>query len=172
MKKITTLILVLLCATSVFSVSLWLLSAQYINHRDTENTEVAQRKHSSQRLFVQNSSGQAANSFDSFWKSFKTAVSKRDVDTIARLSKFPIEMSYGIASVKNKTQLTRRYRQVFNEQTNAAACFEKAKPELNSENPKQFTVACPDAAGNEVVLYHFEQTRTSWKFTGLDNINE
>lgn len=117
-------------------------------------------------------SRQAASSFDSFWQSFKTAVSKRDVVTIARLSKFPLEMSYGIPAVKNKAQLSRRYRQVFNEQTNAAACFEKAMPEANADNPKLFSVACPDAGGNEVVLYHFEQTRTGWKFTGLDNINE
>lgn len=113
-----------------------------------------------------------AESFDSFWQTFKTAVSKRDVDTIARLSKFPIEMSYGIPSIKNKTQLTRRYRQLFNEQSDAAACFNKAKPEMDTANPKHFSVACPDAAGNEVVIYHFEQTRTGWKLTSLDNINE
>ena len=117
--------------------------------------------------------GQAANSsFDSFWQAFKTAVSKRDVETIARLSKFPIGMSYGIPSVRTKAQLTRRYRQVFNEQTDAAACFAKAKPEVDAENPKHYSVACPDAGGEEVVIYHFEQTRTGWKFTSLDNINE
>jgi hypothetical protein len=113
-----------------------------------------------------------ASAFDSFWQSFKTAVSKRDVETIARLSKFPLEMSYGIPAVKNQAQLSRRYRQVFSEQTNAAECFKKARPEVNAENPKQYSVACPDAAGNEVVLYHFAQTRSGWKFTGLDNINE
>ena len=113
-----------------------------------------------------------AESFDSFWQEFKTAVSKRDAATIARLSKFPIGMSYGIPSIKNKVQLTRRYRQLFNEQTDAAACFNKAKPEVDAANPKKFSVACPDAAGNEVVIYMFEQTRTGWKFTGLDNINE
>ena len=113
-----------------------------------------------------------AESFDSFWQTFKTAVSKRDVDTIARLSKFPIGMSYGIPSIRNKVQLTKRYRQLFNEQTDAAACFNKAKPEADTANPKHFSVACPDAAGNEVVIYHFEQARTGWKFTSLDNINE
>ena len=113
-----------------------------------------------------------ADAKDTFWETFKTAVSKRDVATIARLSKFPIEMSYGIASVRNKTQLTRRYREVFNEQTDAAACFSKAKPESDPARPKAFSVACPDAAGNEVVIYHFELTRTGWKFTGLDNLNE
>ena len=113
-----------------------------------------------------------AESFDSFWQTFKTAVSKRDVDTIARLSKFPIGMSYGIPSIRNKAQLMKRYRQLFNEQTDAAACFNKAKPEADTANPKHFSVACPDAAGNEVVIYHFEQTRTGWKFSGLDNLNE
>jgi hypothetical protein len=113
-----------------------------------------------------------AESFDNFWQTFKSSVSKRDVEAIARLSKFPIGMSYGIPTIKNKVQLARRYRQLFNEQTDAAACFNKAKPEVDATNPKFFSVACPDAAGNEVVIYHFEQTRTGWKFTGLDNLNE
>ena len=113
-----------------------------------------------------------AQSTDAFWESFKTAVSKHDVETIARLSKFPIEMSYGIPSIKTKAQLAKRYRQLFNEQTDAAACFSKAKPEMDADNPKHFSVACPDAGGNEVVIYHFQQTRTGWKLTGLDNINE
>ena len=113
-----------------------------------------------------------AQSTDTFWETFKTAVSKRDVETIARLSKFPIEMSYGIASIKTKAQLAKRYRQLFNEQTDAAKCFSKAKPEMDADNPKHFTVACPDAGGNEVVIYHFEQTRAGWRLTGLDNINE
>ena len=113
-----------------------------------------------------------ADSFDTFWQTFKTAVSKRDIETIARLSKFPLEMSYGIPIIKTKAQLSKRYRQIFNEQTDAAACFNKAKPESDPANPKRFSVACPDAAGNEVVIYHFEQTRTGWKFAGLDNLNE
>lgn len=111
-------------------------------------------------------------SAETFFQSFKTAVSKRDVETIARLSKFPLAMSYGMPAIKTKAQLSRRYRQVFNEQTDAAACFSKAKIEVDAENPKQFSVACPDAAGNEVVIYHFEQTTTGWRFTGLDNLNE
>jgi len=114
----------------------------------------------------------SADATDTFWQSFKTAVGKHDVETIARLSKFPLEMSYGIPVIRTKAQLSRRYRQVFTEQTDAAACFAKAKPEIDAANPKHFTVACPDAAGNEVVIYHFEQTRTGWKFAGLDNLNE
>jgi hypothetical protein len=113
-----------------------------------------------------------ADSAETFFQSFKTAVSKHDVETIARLSKFPIGMSYGIPAIKTKVQLNKRYRQLFNEQTDAAACFSKAKIEMDPENPKRFSVACPDAAGNEVVIYHFEQTKMGWKFTGLDNLNE
>jgi len=117
-------------------------------------------------------SKQAADPLETFWQAFRTAVTKRDVETVARLSRFPIEMSYGIPSIKTKAQLNKRYRQVFNEQTDAPVCFGKAKPEINAENPKQSSVACPDAAGNEVVIYHFEQTRQGWRFTGLDNLNE
>ena len=113
-----------------------------------------------------------ADTFQTFWQDFRTAVGKHDVETIARLSKFPVDMSYGIPSIKTKAQLAKRYRQLFNEQTDAVACFEKAKPEADADNPKHFSVACPDAAGNEVVIYHFQQTRAGWKFTGLDNINE
>jgi hypothetical protein len=76
-----------------------------------------------------------ADSTDTFWQRFKTAVSKRDVDTVARLSRFPLGMSYGIPAIRTKTQLTRRYRQVFNEQTDAEECFAKAKPEIDAGNP-------------------------------------
>ncbi len=109
---------------------------------------------------------------DSFWQQFKTAVANKNLDTIATLSRFPIGMSYGIASVKTKADLRRRYRKVFTEQSDAAACFSKAKPEADPDNAKHFTIACPDAAGNEVVIYHFNLTRTGWKFTGMDNLNE
>ena len=109
---------------------------------------------------------------DTFWEQFKTAVTNKNVDAIATLSRFPIGMSYGIPTVKTKADLRKRYRQVFNEQSDAAACFSKAKPEVDRENAKHFTVACADAAGNEVVIYHFNLTRAGWKFTGMDNLNE
>lgn len=109
---------------------------------------------------------------DTFWQQFKSAVANKNVAAIATLSRFPIGMSYGIASVKTKADLRRRYRKVFTEQSNATACFSKAKPEGDPDNAKHFTVACPDSAGNEVVIYHFNLTRTGWKFTGMDNLNE
>jgi len=113
-----------------------------------------------------------ADSTETFWQEFKTAVNKHDVEAIARLSKFPLRMSYGIPSIKTKAQLSKRYRQLFNEQTDAAKCFNKANPEVDLDNPKHFSVACPDAAGNQVVIYNFHLEPTGWKLTGLDNINE
>lgn len=107
-----------------------------------------------------------------FWEKFKTSVISGDKATVATMAKFPVGMSYGVATVKNRAQLLRRWREVFNQQTNAAQCFAKKGPEMDASNPKRFTVACPNEAGDEVVIYEFERTPTGWKFVSLDNANE
>jgi hypothetical protein len=111
-------------------------------------------------------------SIDAFWQKFKSAVAIKDNQAVANLSRFPIQMPYGVASIENKNQLLSRYHEVFDEQTNAARCFENGQPEIEEGNVKRFIVACPDAAGNEVIIYHFEKTNNDWRFSGLDNINE
>lgn len=110
--------------------------------------------------------------FDAFWRKFKAAVAAGDKAAVAGLSKFPIGMSYGIRSVRNRADLARRYRQVFNEQSDAAKCFANKRPEADAEDPKRFTVACPNEAGDEVVVYAFELTAAGWRFVALDNLNE
>lgn len=115
---------------------------------------------------------QTDNNFKVFWEKFKTAVINSDKNAVASLSKFPIGMSYGIRSIKTKTELVRRYKEVFSEQTDAAKCFAGKEPEKDSANPRKYSVACPDAAGNEVVIYEFELRAGIWKFVRLDNINE
>ena len=115
---------------------------------------------------------QSDNDFKAFWGKFKTAVINSDKNTVASLSKFPIGMSYGIRSVRTKAELLRRYKEVFSKQTDAARCFATKEPEKDSDNPKKYSVACPDAAGNEVVIYEFERGPTGWRFVRLDNINE
>lgn len=112
------------------------------------------------------------DSVNVFWQKFKTAVIQGNKAAVASMSKFPVEMSYGIASIKNRAQMLRRYREVFKQQADAAKCFSTKQPEMDAQNTKLFTVACPDIAGNEVVIYSFERTRAGWKFVGLDNINE
>lgn len=112
------------------------------------------------------------DSINVFWQKFKTAVIGGDKGAVAALSKFPLGMSYGIARIKNRAELRRRWRELFNEQTNAAQCFARKGPEIDRANPKRFSVACPNEAGDEVVVYEFERTRTGWKFVALDNLNE
>jgi hypothetical protein len=115
---------------------------------------------------------QADNDFKVFWGKFKNAVITSDGKTVASLSKFPIGMSYGIRSIKTKSELLRRYKEVFSQQTDAVKCFATKEPEKDSTNPRKYSVACPDAAGNEVVIYEFERGASGWKFVRLDNINE
>jgi hypothetical protein len=122
-------------------------------------------------LFVTSSNAAGPeDTFKTFWQKFKTAVISGDKETVAAMSRFPVGMSYGIRSIRNKADLLKRYKQVFNEQTNAAKCFGIKEPE--KEGTKKYSVACPDAAGQEVVIYAFELTKTGWKFVALDNINE
>ncbi|HKO99788.1 MAG TPA: hypothetical protein VJU86_22620 [Pyrinomonadaceae bacterium] len=115
---------------------------------------------------------QVDNSIQEFWGKFSAAVIKGDKVTVAGQTRFPVSMPYGMASVRNRTQLTKRYRTVFNGEANAAKCFATAKPEPDPANAKSFTVACANAAGHEVVVYSFTRTATGWRFTGLDNLNE
>jgi hypothetical protein len=81
-------------------------------------------------------------------------------------------MSYGVESIKSKAELYRRYREVFNQQSNAAQCFTNKQPVVDRKNRRQFSIACPDKAGRDVVVYAFELTKAGWKFVRLDNTNE
>jgi len=112
------------------------------------------------------------NPLDTFWARFKAAVIKGDKNAVGQLSRFPIGMPYGVPAVKTRAQLIRRYAHVFNGETNAANCFGEARPVIDPDNRKRFTVVCKNAAGHEVIIYGFVLTRTGWKFESLDNINE
>jgi len=115
---------------------------------------------------------QTDQSVEEFWTKFKAAVHKSDKASVALMSQFPIAMPYGYPKIRNRSQLIRRWREIFNTQANAAKCFEDAKPVLDSTDAKLFTVGCKDADGNEVVVYGFRKGRAGWKLVFLDNINE
>lgn len=115
---------------------------------------------------------QSNASIDVFWEKFRAAVTKSDKMAVAGLSQFPIGMPYGVPSIRNNAQLSRRYRDIFNGEANAAKCFREARPKTDPDNPAEFTVGCKNAAGDEVVIYSFRRTKNGWKFTGLDNLNE
>ncbi|MGQ0761357.1 MAG: hypothetical protein ACT4OT_05000 [Acidobacteriota bacterium] len=109
---------------------------------------------------------------EQFWAKFTAAVQKADKPSVASMSRFPIEMPYGVPKIRTRTQIVRRWRDLFNVQANAAKCFEDAKPVADPAAPNRFTVGCKDEAGNEVVVYGFLRTRNGWKLIFLDNINE
>jgi hypothetical protein len=122
--------------------------------------------------YASGNSPQTNSSVQEFWNKFRAAVIGGDKTSVAALTRFPVDMPYGMASVKNRTQLISRYRKVFKGETDAAKCFRTAKPESDPGNAKLFTVACKNAAGHEVIIYSFARTANGWKFAGLDNINE
>lgn len=109
---------------------------------------------------------------DAFWEEFRTAVINKNKTAVANLTQFPVSMPYGMGTVRSKAQLTKRYRDVFNHEGDAAICFADAKPRIDPARPKEFTIGCKNAAGDEVVIYFFVLTKLGWRFNGLDNINE
>jgi hypothetical protein len=115
---------------------------------------------------------QSDTSISLFWKKFRGAIIKSDKAAVAGLSQFPISMPYGMPTIRTRAQLIKRYRDVFNRETNAAHCFATAQPETDPARPKEFTIACKNSAGDEVIIYSFKRTGKGWAFAGLDNINE
>jgi len=110
-----------------------------------------------------------------FWKKFKAAVEKADKNAAAAMTKFPLSMPYGVKSVKTKADFLKRYKEIFNGEADAAKCFAKGK--LVKEDSKNYAVYCgfketPNDTENTPIKYSFELTKTGWKFSGLDNINE
>ena len=121
---------------------------------------------------VSTAAQQSDPSVEQFWAKFKAAVQKADKPSVAAMSQFPIGMSYGIPSIRNRTQLARRWRQLFSDQSNAVKCFATSKPVPDEADRNHFTVWCKDVGGSEVIAYHFVRTRAGWKLSSFDNINE
>jgi|SRR5215213_8650877 len=113
--------------------------------------------------------------FKAFWAKFKTAVTKKDKNAVANLSRFPISMPTYQKSVRTKADFLRRYNQIFNGEADAAKCFQNSAPQKSSA--KRFEVNCgfkndKIGDGGEPIVYSFELTKSGWKFVDLDNINE
>jgi hypothetical protein len=115
---------------------------------------------------------QSDDSVSIFWERFKSAVVKGDKVAVGGLSQFPITMPYGFPTIRTRAQLIKRYREVFNHETSAAKCFGTAQPTIDPSQPREFTVACKNSAGDEVIIYLFKRPGKTWAFTGLDNLNE
>jgi len=111
---------------------------------------------------------------DSFWVKFKNAVSTGDKDTVAELTRFPLEMPYGTKSVNTRSDFIHRYDSIMNMEANAQRCFSNAKLE---KHENQYEIACtfkqePETSEDRPIVYSFTRTKTGWKFSGIDNVNE
>jgi len=117
----------------------------------------------------------AQTDVQAFWKNFKSAIAKNDKAALSSMTKFPLSMPYGVKNIKSKTDFLKRYTEIFKGEADAAKCFPKAK--LEKETATRYVVYCgfkatPNDEENKPIAYHFELTKTGWKFAGLDNINE
>jgi hypothetical protein len=115
------------------------------------------------------------NDFSTFWKKFKSAVIAGDKATVAEMTKFPLSMPYLQKAVKNKDNFLRRYDEIFKGEANAAQCFKSAEPQKESD--RQYDIYCPfkdtpDDWENAPIRFLLELTKSGWKFSGLDNVNE
>jgi len=91
------------------------------------------------------------------------------------MTKFPLSMPYEVKAVKNKENFLRRYDEIFKGEANAAQCFAGAKPYKQSD--RQYDVNCPfketpNDREDVPIRFIFEQTKSGWRFAGLDNVNE
>jgi aminopeptidase N len=117
----------------------------------------------------------AQTDFSAFWKKFKSAVIAGDKATVAEMTKFPLSMPYEVKAVKNKENFLRRYDEIFKGEANAAQCFKSAEP--HKETDREYGIYCPfkDTPNdweNAPIRFIFELTKSGWRFTGLDNVNE
>ena len=116
----------------------------------------------------------AESDFSAFWKKFKAAVTSGDKAAVAEMTRFPLSMPYEVKVVKNKENFLRRYDEIFKGEANAAQCFAKIEPQKSDGG---YEIYCPfkdtpNDLENAPIRFIFESTKSGWKFTGLDNINE
>lgn len=107
----------------------------------------------------------SAPAFKPFWSAFKDAVAKNDKEAVANMTRFPLQMPYGVRSIGSKAAFIKSYAKIFDAETKK--CFAAAEPQLESGKVKGYTVSC-----GEAMLYWFEAVGGSYKFTSVDNVNE
>ncbi len=110
-----------------------------------------------------------------FWKKFTAAVVRNDKIAVANMTKFPLGMPFGFGDVKSKADFIRRYDQIINMEANAKRCFKSRK--LSKDFAGRWSISCtfktePESSDNRPIIYYFTKTKSGWKFSDLDNINE
>ena len=100
-----------------------------------------------------------------FWSKFQTAVARGDKAGVAAMTGFPLEMPYGVRSIRNKTQLLKSYNRIFDAETKK--CFGTANPQPEEGKRNRFSINC-----GEAMMYWFELRSGGYKFVAVDNVNE
>lgn len=116
-------------------------------------------------LSGQNSKRQSAPSFKPFWLAFKDALAKNDKEAVANMTRFPLQMPYGVQRINTRATFIKAYGHIFDAETKN--CFAAAEPQIESGKFKGYTVSC-----GEAMLYWFEAVGGSYRFTRVDNVNE
>lgn len=119
----------------------------------------------------------AQTDINTFWEKFKTAVVKGDKNAVANLTSFPLEMPYGVRSIKSKAAFIKGYNGIINHEANAKRCFQAQTPKKDEQLKNTYYVDCtfkgePESSDNRPIVYYFTKTKLGWRFSGLDNINE
>ena len=117
----------------------------------------------------------AESDFSAFWQKFKSAVIAGDKAAVAEMTKFPLSMPYEVKTIQNKEGFLRNYDEIFKGEANAAQCFKGVEP--HKESDRQYDIYCPfkdtpKDLENAPIRFIFELTKSGWKFTALDNVNE
>jgi len=125
-------------------------------------------------IFFSTTSVSAQPDFDAFWTKFKAAVASRDKAAVANMTKFPLNMPYGVRDVRTRAEFLKRYDRIINMEADASRCFKVTKPD---KDEKGYSVSCtfkenPESSPDRPIEYYFVKTKTGWKFAGMDNINE
>ena len=113
----------------------------------------------------------AQTDFDTFWTTFKSAVIKGDIATVASLTKFPLIVSVDEGKpaikkiiIKDIAKFRQRYRDIFGKHQ-VASCF--AEKELYQDQSNQSgQIECFD--GTYSSRYQFKLTKKGWKFVAAD----
>lgn len=92
-------------------------------------------------------------SFDAFWLKFKTAVAKKDKESIASMTKLPYLLD---SKQLNKAQFIAKCDELFPKST--VSCFTKAKPIVDQGN---YLVFCGEQ------IYCFNKVNGKWMFTEI-----
>jgi hypothetical protein len=102
---------------------------------------------------------------NAMWLKFQAAVAKGDADLAGSMTKFPLDMPYGVKSIQTVAAFKKQYTKMFDSETKK--CFAKAHPSWDETGKNRFYIPC-----GEAMMYWFERSGGTFRFSAVDNVNE